>query len=178
MYTYMYTHMQHAIHAHKYTFASLYINTHPMQTLTLYIHMCTSYTHITHHMHTHHSHNTPSHHKTHIHTHTSKNETCCKVMYHVASRKLTCTHESRKAQKLNGRGFALFFFFNDLLIYFMYVGTLSPSSDTPEEALDPITHGCEPPCGCWELNSGPLEEQSVPLTAEPSLQPHLLCFLK
>ncbi|KRY65434.1 hypothetical protein T4D_8955 [Trichinella pseudospiralis] len=20
--------------------------------------------------------------------------------------------------------------------------------------------GCEPPCGCWELNSGPLEEQS------------------
>jgi hypothetical protein len=25
--------------------------------------------------------------------------------------------------------------------------------------------------GCWELNSGPLEEQSMPLTAEPSLQP-------
>jgi hypothetical protein len=31
--------------------------------------------------------------------------------------------------------------------------------------------GCKPPCGCWELNSGPLEEQSVLLTAEPSLQP-------
>ncbi|CAO2628536.1 E3 ubiquitin-protein ligase NEDD4, partial [Lemmus lemmus] len=30
---------------------------------------------------------------------------------------------------------------------------------------------CELPCGCWELNSGPLEEQSVLLTAEPSLQP-------
>jgi hypothetical protein len=30
--------------------------------------------------------------------------------------------------------------------------------------------GCEPPCGCWKLNSGPLEEQSVLLTAEPSLQ--------
>ncbi|XP_063140386.1 alpha-N-acetyl-neuraminyl-2,3-beta-galactosyl-1,3-N-acetyl-galactosaminide alpha-2,6-sialyltransferase isoform X5 [Rattus norvegicus] len=29
----------------------------------------------------------------------------------------------------------------------------------------------EPPCGCWDLNSGPLEEQSVLLTAEPSLQP-------
>ena len=27
------------------------------------------------------------------------------------------------------------------------------------------------PCGCWELNSGPLEEQSVLLTAELSLQP-------
>jgi hypothetical protein len=36
---------------------------------------------------------------------------------------------------------------------------------------DSITNGCEPPCGCWELNSGPLEEQSVLLTAEPSLQP-------
>jgi hypothetical protein len=31
--------------------------------------------------------------------------------------------------------------------------------------------GCEPPCGCWDLNSGPSEEQSVLLTAEPSLQP-------
>jgi hypothetical protein len=29
---------------------------------------------------------------------------------------------------------------------------------------------CEPPCGCWELNSGPLGEQSVLLTSEPSLQ--------
>ena len=27
--------------------------------------------------------------------------------------------------------------------------------------LDPITDGCEPPCGCWDLNSGPLEEQSA-----------------
>jgi hypothetical protein len=36
---------------------------------------------------------------------------------------------------------------------------------------DPITDGCEPPYGCWELNSGPLEEQSVLLTFEPSLQP-------
>ena len=26
---------------------------------------------------------------------------------------------------------------------------------------DPITDSCEPPCGCWELNSGPLEEQSL-----------------
>jgi hypothetical protein len=46
-----------------------------------------------------------------------------------------------------------------------------------------VTDGCEPPCGCWDLNSGPLEEQSgdlnsgpleeqsVLLTAEPSHQP-------
>ena len=37
-------------------------------------------------------------------------------------------------------------------------------ADTPagqKRASDPITDGCEPPCGCWELNSGPLEEQLV-----------------
>jgi hypothetical protein len=34
----------------------------------------------------------------------------------------------------------------------------------------PLQDGCEPPCGCWELNSGSLEEQSVLLTIEPSLQ--------
>lgn len=34
-----------------------------------------------------------------------------------------------------------------------------------------ITVRCnfELPCGCWDLNSGPLEEQPVLLTAEPSL---------
>jgi hypothetical protein len=30
--------------------------------------------------------------------------------------------------------------------------------------------GCELPCGCWDLNSGPSEEQSVILPAEPSCQ--------
>jgi len=36
---------------------------------------------------------------------------------------------------------------------------------------DPITDGCEPPCGCWELNSGPLEEQPVLLTSEALSSP-------
>jgi hypothetical protein len=36
---------------------------------------------------------------------------------------------------------------------------------------NPITDGCEPTCSCWDLNSGPLEEQSVLLTAEPFVQP-------
>jgi hypothetical protein len=38
--------------------------------------------------------------------------------------------------------------------------------------------GCEPPCGCWDLNSGPSEEQSALLPPEPSLQPRrefLMC---
>lgn len=30
-----------------------------------------------------------------------------------------------------------------------------------------VTHNCKLPCGCW----GPVEEQSVPLAVEPSLQP-------
>jgi hypothetical protein len=37
--------------------------------------------------------------------------------------------------------------------------------------LDSFTGGCEPPCGYWELNSGPLEEQSLLLTTESSSQP-------
>jgi hypothetical protein len=45
-----------------------------------------------------------------------------------------------------------------------------------KRAWDPLTDGCEPPCGCWELNSGPVEEQSVLLTTEPSLQPILQLF--
>jgi hypothetical protein len=39
-----------------------------------------------------------------------------------------------------------------------------------KRASDPITDDCEPPHGFWILNSGPLEEQAVLLTSEPSLQ--------
>jgi hypothetical protein len=40
---------------------------------------------------------------------------------------------------------------------------------------DLITDGCEPPCGCWDLNSGPLEEQSGALT-HWAISPALNCF--
>jgi hypothetical protein len=43
--------------------------------------------------------------------------------------------------------------------------------------LIPITDGYKPPCGCWDLNSGPLEEQSVLVTTKPSLQPLFLILL-
>jgi hypothetical protein len=33
-----------------------------------------------------------------------------------------------------------------------------------------VTDSCELPCGCWDSISGPLEEQQVLLTSEPSLQ--------
>ena len=38
-----------------------------------------------------------------------------------------------------------------------------------KRAPDLNVDGCEPPCGCWELNSEPLEVQPVLLTSEPSL---------
>jgi hypothetical protein len=59
-----------------------------------------------------------------------------------------------------------------LLIWFIWVDCICLQTHQ-KKAPDPITDGCEPPCGCWELNLGPLEEQSVLLTAESSIQ-HLL----
>ena len=48
-----------------------------------------------------------------------------------------------------------------------------------KRASDFIKDGCEPPCGCWGLNSGPSEEQPALLTTEPSRQPENLnkCIL-
>jgi hypothetical protein len=44
------------------------------------------------------------------------------------------------------------------------------------DLTDLITDVIEPPCGCWELNSGSLEEQSVLSTSEPSLQSCTMFF--
>jgi hypothetical protein len=41
---------------------------------------------------------------------------------------------------------------------------------------DAIADGCEPPCGCWELISGPLEEQTMLLISESSLQSEDMIF--
>ena len=59
-----------------------------------------------------------------------------------------------------------FFFFKDLLIYCIYSVLLACILAGQKREPDLITEGC------WELNSGPLEEQSVLLTSEPSLQPN------
>jgi hypothetical protein len=72
------------------------------------------------------------------------------------------------------RSLNLLFFFKDLFIICIWVHC-SCLQIPQKRASDPITDGCEPPCGCWELNSGPLEEQSVLLTTEPSLQPLSEC---
>ena len=59
----------------------------------------------------------------------------------------------------------------------MYVSTLSNLQTRQKRASDPITDDCEPPCGCWELNSGLLEGHLSALTAELPAQPPVL-FLK
>jgi hypothetical protein len=51
----------------------------------------------------------------------------------------------------------------------MYERSAAHTSACLKRASDPL-HGCESPRGCWELNSGPLEEQSVLLITEPALQ--------
>jgi hypothetical protein len=57
----------------------------------------------------------------------------------------------------------LFFFFKDLFIYYMEVHCSCLQTLQKRES-DFVTDGCEPPCGCWDLNSGPSEEQSGALT--------------
>jgi hypothetical protein len=64
-----------------------------------------------------------------------------------------------------------------LFIYFVHMNALSSCiPPCQKKASDLIVDGCEPPYGCWELNSGPLEELPVLLTAEPSLQPQKVFF--
>jgi hypothetical protein len=55
----------------------------------------------------------------------------------------------------------------------MYVNTLSLSSDTPEEGIgSPLQMVVSHHMVAGQLNSEPLEGQSVLLTTEPSLQPY------
>lgn len=56
-------------------------------------------------------------------------------------------------------------------IYYLYSVVSAYMSARQKTASELFIDSYEPPCGCWELNSGPPEEQSVLLTAEPSLQP-------
>jgi hypothetical protein len=49
------------------------------------------------------------------------------------------------------------FFFKDLFIYFMKVHC-NCLETLQKRAPNLVMDGCEPPCGCWDLNSGPSEE--------------------
>ena len=75
----------------------------------------------------------------------------------------------------NRQSFCFCFFFKIYLLY-LYEYTVAVFRHTRRGHQLLLTNGCEPPCGCWELNSGPLGEQSVLLTTEPPLQPQLRFF--
>jgi hypothetical protein len=57
-----------------------------------------------------------------------------------------------------------FSFFLKIYLFIICKYTIAVFRHTRRDSVI-ITDGCEPPCGCWNLNSGPLEEQSVLLTA-------------
>ena len=87
---------------------------------------------------------------------------------------LCMTHTWTWIQTHIHKGFLMFYF------YFMCMGVVPASvwgSDPLELELQTPYGRAKLPCGCWELNPGPLEEQPVLLTTEPSLQPLSLVFL-
>jgi hypothetical protein len=60
-------------------------------------------------------------------------------------------------------------FFNDLFLFYMHwcfdcMCVLHEGIGSPGIG---VIDSCELPCGCWELNLGPLEEQPVLLTTSP-----------
>jgi hypothetical protein len=64
-----------------------------------------------------------------------------------------------------------FFFFLNIYLFVICKYTVAVFRHSRRGHQIFVTDGCELPCGCWDLNSGPLEEQSALLTSEPSHQP-------
>ena len=62
-----------------------------------------------------------------------------------------------------------FFFFPKIYLFTVYTVFCLHACLHQKKAPDLITDDHVPPWGGWELNSGPLEEQSMLLTSEPSL---------
>ena len=79
---------------------------------------------------------------------------------------LTKETNLRNSQKLN---------FLKIFIYYVY-NILSACMPGGQKRAS-LQMVVKPPCDCWELNSGPLEEQAMLLTTEPSLQPPKIKFL-
>jgi hypothetical protein len=68
-----------------------------------------------------------------------------------------------------------------MLIFFFIFDHIANFPGRPEEGIGfpkaGVPGGSEPPCGCWEENLSPLEEQPVLFTAETSLdQGFVFCF--
>jgi hypothetical protein len=69
--------------------------------------------------------------------------------------------------------FLIFFFYYLFIVFWVHCNCLQRHQ---KRAPNPTSDGCEPPCGCWELNSGPLEEQSVLLTLSHLSSPYPMIF--
>jgi hypothetical protein len=61
-----------------------------------------------------------------------------------------------KGQHDQGNFFCLFVCFK-MYLFYMWEYTVAVFRHL-KRALDPITDGCQPPCGPWRVNTGPLEE--------------------
>ena len=83
-------------------------------------------------------------------------------------------YDSRRGEGKSAILFFANFFSSSRFIYYVYSILPAYMTAGQKRAQDLIIDVFEPPCGCWELNSRPLEEKPVLLTSEPSLQPSLL----
>ena len=77
-------------------------------------------------------------------------------------------HKNRKPGLSHLWGLVLLFRIIYLLFY-VHESTVAVFRHTRRGHRFPVTDGCESSRGCLELNSGPLEEEPVLLTTEPSL---------
>jgi hypothetical protein len=57
-----------------------------------------------------------------------------------------------------------------MYVYHVHAGSCGGQKRMSKSLRTRVTV-CEPPRGCWEPNSGPLQGQPVLLAAEPSLHP-------
>jgi hypothetical protein len=57
------------------------------------------------------------------------------------------------------------YFFFKIYLFIICKYTVAVFSRTRRGHQISVTGGCEPPCGCWDLNFRPLEEQSGALTS-------------
>lgn len=68
--------------------------------------------------------------------------------------------------------FLSFLFLLKIYLFPLYIWVHCDFLQTHQEkASNSTTDGREPPCCCWDLNSGTREEQPMFFTAKPSLQP-------
>ena len=63
-------------------------------------------------------------------------------------------------------------------VYFVCVWYVQRSEETVQLPGVAVTGSCEPLCGCWEFNTGPLEEQHILLDTEPFLQSLSVSYIK